>query len=199
MTTSDTWLVVGLGNPGSAYAQNRHNVGAMAVAVLAARAGASLRRHKARASAAEVRVGVLPGGAPGPRAVLAVPSSWMNESGGPVKALTSFYKVPPRQLVVIHDELDIPFATSRVKLGGGEGGHNGLRSINKSLGTRDYVRVRLGVGRPPGRQDPADFVLKDFSGGERADVDVLLEDAADIVEDLITRGLTYAQDRWNVR
>ncbi|MTB72010.1 aminoacyl-tRNA hydrolase [Arsenicicoccus cauae] len=199
MTTSDTWLVVGLGNPGSAYAQNRHNVGAMAVDVLAARAGASLRRHKARASAAEVRVGVLPGGAPGPRAVLAVPSSWMNESGGPVKALTSFYKVPPRQLVVIHDELDIPFATSRVKLGGGEGGHNGLRSISKSLGTRDYVRVRLGVGRPPGRQDPADFVLKDFSGGERADVDVLLEDAADIVEDLITRGLTYAQDRWNVR
>ena len=144
-------------------------------------------------------MGVLPGGAPGPRAVLAVPSSWMNESGGPVKALTSFYKVPPRQLVVIHDELDIPFASSRVKLGGGEGGHNGLRSISKSVGTKDYVRVRLGIGRPPGRQDPADFVLKDFASGERADVGVLLEDAADVVEDLLTQGLTYAQDRWNAR
>ena len=193
------WVIVGLGNPGSSYAGNRHNVGAMAVDVLAARAGATLKRHKARAAAAEVRVGVLPGGAPGPRAVLAVPSSWMNESGGPVKALTSFYKVPPRQLVVIHDELDIPFASSRVKLGGGEGGHNGLRSISKSVGTKDYVRVRLGIGRPPGRQDPADFVLKDFASGERADVGVLLEDAADVVEDLLTQGLTYAQDRWNAR
>ncbi|WP_286959176.1 MULTISPECIES: aminoacyl-tRNA hydrolase [Arsenicicoccus] len=199
MTTSDTWLVVGLGNPGTQYSRNRHNVGAMAVDVLAARAGATLKRHKARAAAAEVRVGVLPGGAPGPRAVLAVPSSWMNESGGPVKALTSFYKVPPRQLVVIHDELDIPFASSRVKLGGGEGGHNGLRSISKSVGTKDYVRVRIGIGRPPGRQDPADFVLKDFASGERADVGVLLEDAADVVEDLLTQGLTYAQDRWNAR
>ncbi len=199
MTTSDTWLVVGLGNPGTQYARNRHNVGAMAVDVLAARTGATLKRHKARAAAAEVRVGVLPGGAPGPRAVLAVPSSWMNESGGPVKALMSFYKVPPRQLVVIHDELDIPFASSRVKLGGGEGGHNGLRSISKSVGTKDYVRVRIGIGRPPGRQDPADFVLKDFASGERADVGVLLEDAADVVEDLLTQGLTYAQDRWNAR
>ncbi|WP_313716102.1 aminoacyl-tRNA hydrolase [Arsenicicoccus bolidensis] len=199
MTTSDTWLVVGLGNPGTQYSRNRHNVGAMAVDVLAARTGATLKRHKARAAAAEVRVGVLPGGAPGPRAVLAVPSSWMNESGGPVKALMSFYKVPPRQLVVIHDELDIPFASSRVKLGGGEGGHNGLRSISKSVGTKDYVRVRLGIGRPPGRQDPADFVLKDFASGERADVGVLLEDAADVVEDLLTQGLTYAQDRWNAR
>lgn len=199
MTTSDTWLVVGLGNPGTQYSRNRHNVGAMAVDVLAARTGATLKRHKARAAAAEVRVGVLPGGAPGPRAVLAVPSSWMNESGGPVKALMSFYKVPPRQLVVIHDELDIPFASSRVKLGGGEGGHNGLRSISKSVGTKDYVRVRIGVGRPPGRQDPADFVLKDFASGERADVGVLLEDAADVVEDLLTQGLTYAQDRWNAR
>lgn len=199
MTTSDTWLVVGLGNPGTQYARNRHNVGAMAVDVLAARTGATLKRHKARAAAAEVRVGVLPGGAPGPRAVLAVPSSWMNESGGPVKALMSFYKVPPRQLVVIHDELDIPFASSRVKLGGGEGGHNGLRSISKSVGTKDYVRVRLGIGRPPGRQDPADFVLKDFASGEWADVGVLLEDAADVVEDLLTQGLTHAQDRWNAR
>ncbi|MCG7323340.1 aminoacyl-tRNA hydrolase [Arsenicicoccus bolidensis] len=199
MTTSDTWLVVGLGNPGTQYSRNRHNVGAMAVDVLAARTGATLKRHKARAAAAEVRVGVLPGGAPGPRAVLAVPSSWMNESGGPVKALMSFYKVPPRQLVVIHDELDIPFASSRVKLGGGEGGHNGLRSISKSVGTKDYVRVRIGIGRPPGRQDPADFVLKDFASGERADVGVLLEDAADVVEDLLTQGLTYAQDRWNAR
>ncbi|AKT50192.1 aminoacyl-tRNA hydrolase [Arsenicicoccus sp. oral taxon 190] len=199
MTTSDTWLVVGLGNPGADYARNRHNVGAMAVDVLARRAGTGLRRHKARADAAEVRVGVLPAGAPGPRAVLAVPASYMNESGGPVKALMSFYKVPPSRLVVIHDELDIPFAASRVKVGGGEGGHNGLRSISRSVGTQDYVRVRLGIGRPPGRQDPADFVLKDFGAKERPDVDVLLEDAADIVEDVLGRGVTFAQDRWNAR
>ncbi|MCH8612122.1 aminoacyl-tRNA hydrolase [Arsenicicoccus dermatophilus] len=199
MTSSDTWLVVGLGNPGREYAGNRHNVGAMAVEVLAARAGTTLRRHKARADAAELRLGTLPGGAPGPKVVVAVPASYMNESGGPVKALMTFYKITPDRLVVLHDELDIDFAVTRVKRGGGEGGHNGLRSISQAVGTKDYLRVRLGIGRPPGRQDPADFVLRDFAARERPDVDVMLEDTADIVDDLVTRGVTFAQDRWNGR
>ena len=150
----DTWLVVGLGNPGPGYAGNRHNVGAMVVDELAARASASLRSHKARAVASEVRLGVLPGGAPGPRAVIATPLSYMNESGGPVAGLMSFYKIPVERLIVVHDELDIPFASVRLKRGGGEGGHNGLRSISKSLGTRDYLRVRVGIGRPPGGWTP---------------------------------------------
>ena len=178
------WLIVGLGNPGPSYAGHRHNVGAMVVAELAARSGASLRSHKARAVAAEVRIGTLPGGAPGPRAVIAIPLSYMNESGGPVAGLMSFYKVPAEKLVVIHDELDIPFADVRLKLGGGEGGHNGLRSITKSVGTRDFLRVRVGIGRPPGRMDAADYVLHDFSSTERSEVPLLISNAADALERL---------------
>lgn len=193
-----TWLVVGLGNPGPGYAGNRHNVGAMVVDELARRVGASLRSHKARAQVAPVRLGTLPGGVPGPAAVLAVPNSYMNVSGGPVKALAAFYSVPPEQLVVVHDELDIDPGAVRLKLGGGEGGHNGLRSISSALGTRDYYRVRVGIGRPPGRMDPADFVLRDFSPTERKDLlPFLLDDAADAVEDLLTRGLLDAQQRWH--
>lgn len=191
------WLIVGLGNPGPSYAGHRHNVGAMVVAELAARAGASLRSHKARAVAAEVRIGTLPGGAPGPRAVIATPLSYMNESGGPVAGLMSFYKVPVEQLVVIHDDLDIPFADVRLKLGGGEGGHNGLRSITKSVGTRDYLRVRVGIGRPPGRMDAADYVLHDFSGTERSEVPLLISDAADALELLVAEGLLAAQQQWH--
>ena len=191
------WLIVGLGNPGPSYAGHRHNVGAMVVAELAARAGASLRSHKARAVAAEVRIGTLPGGAPGPRAVLATPLSYMNESGGPVAGLMSFYKVPVENLIVIHDELDIPFADVRLKLGGGEGGHNGLRSITKSVGTRDYLRVRVGIGRPPGRMDAADYVLHDFSGSERSEVPLLISDAADALERLVAEGLLAAQQHWH--
>ena len=160
MASTDPWLIVGLGNPGPTYAGNRHNVGAMVVDELAARASASLRSHKARAVAAEIRLGVLPGGAPGPKAVVATPLSYMNESGGPVAGLMSFFKIPVERLIVVHDELDIPFASVRLKRGGGEGGHNGLRSISKSVGTRDYLRVRVGIGRPPGRMDPAAFVLQ---------------------------------------
>lgn len=193
--TTGTWLVVGLGNPGPTYAGNRHNVGAMVLDVLGDRVGGSFKRHKARAAVLEGRLGVLPGGRLGPRVVLAKPSSYMNESGGPVAGLAQFYGVPPEQVVVVHDELDIPFGDLRLKLGGGEGGHNGLRSVSRSLGTRDYLRVRVGVGRPPGRMDAADYVLRDFSGAERKELGVLLEEAADAVELLLMQGLLAAQQQ----
>jgi PTH1 family peptidyl-tRNA hydrolase len=193
----DVWLVVGLGNPGPRYAGNRHNVGAMVVDELASRGSSRLTSHKARASATTVRVGTLAGGAPGPRAVIAVPSSYMNESGGPVKALMKFFSVEPDHLVVVHDELDIPAGDVRLKQGGGEGGHNGLRSISSALGTKDYLRVRVGIGRPPGRMDPADFVLRDFSATERKELPFLVGDAADAVELLVTQGLVVAQQKFH--
>jgi PTH1 family peptidyl-tRNA hydrolase len=197
VSNDGTWLVVGLGNPGPRYAGNRHNVGAMVAAELATRGSATLASHKARASAGTVRIGTLPGGAPGPRAVLAIPSSYMNESGGPVKALLSFFSVEPDHLVVVHDELDIAAGDVRLKKGGGEGGHNGLRSISSALGTRDYCRVRVGIGRPPGRMDPADFVLRDFSAAERKELPFLVSDAADAIEMLVTEGLVAAQQRFH--
>lgn len=194
----DTWLVVGLGNPGVRYAANRHNVGAMVIDELASRhGGARLKAHKARASIAEVRLGVLPGGVPGPKAVLAVPSSYMNESGGPVKALMHFFSTDVDHLVVLHDELDIPAGEVRLKKGGGEGGHNGLRSISSALGTKEYLRVRIGIGRPPGRMEAADFVLRDFSVSERKELPFLLGDAADAAEQLLAEGLQAAQQRWH--
>lgn len=185
------WLIVGLGNPGPTYAGNRHNVGAMVAEELASRHSASLRAHKSRARAATVRLG-RPGS--GPSAVVAVPTCYMNESGGPVKALVNFFKVPVEQVIVIHDELDIDAGIVRLKAGGGEGGHNGLRSISTSLGTQDYLRVRVGIGRPPGRMDPAAFVLKDFSAVERKELPFLLDTAADAAELLVERGLTDAQN-----
>ncbi|WP_182113251.1 MULTISPECIES: aminoacyl-tRNA hydrolase [unclassified Actinotalea] len=194
---SDPWLVVGLGNPGPGYAGNRHNVGQMVLDELARRAGATFTTHRTRSRVADVRLGTLPGGAPGPRVLLAKPSSYMNVSGGPVGALVQYLGVPVDHLLVVHDELDIPFATVRLKQGGGEGGHNGLRSISAAVGTRDYVRVRVGVGRPPGRQDPADFVLKDFSGAERKELPWLLDSAADAVEAVVTQGLLAAQQRFH--
>jgi PTH1 family peptidyl-tRNA hydrolase len=195
VSESGPWLVVGLGNPGPAYAGNRHNVGAMVVEELARRTGSALRTHKARAHAAQVRLGAGPGGLPGPAAVLAIPSGFMNESGGPVSALLRFFSVPPERLVVVHDELDLDAGTVRLKRGGGEGGHNGLRSVSSSLGTKDYHRVRVGIGRPPGRMDPADFVLRDFSPAERRELPFLIDDAADAVEQLVTVGLLDAQQR----
>lgn len=188
-------MIVGLGNPGPLHAGNRHNVGAMVVAHLAQRAGVALGSHKARAAVATARLGTLPGGAPGPAVVLAVPRSYMNESGGPTKALLSFYSLDPDRLVVVHDELDIDAGVVRLKQGGGEGGHNGLRSISAALATKDYFRVRVGIGRPPGRMDAADFVLRDFSPAQRKELPFLLEDAADAVELLVTRGLTAAQQQ----
>lgn len=193
------WLVVGLGNPGPRYAGNRHNVGAMVVDRMAADAGVALRAHKARAAAAEIRLGTLPGGLPGPKVVLAVPSTYMNESGGPVSALMKFFKIPAERLVVIHDELDIDFGAVRLKFGGGEGGHNGLRSISKSIGTKDYLRVRLGIGRPPGRMEVSDFVLKDFSATERRELDFLIPSGAEAVELLVHRGLDDAQNLVHAR
>ena len=192
MDAMTAWLIVGLGNPGSSYSGHRHNVGAMVVDELAVRTTASLRSHKARAAAAEVRIVAQ-------RAVIAQPLTFMNESGGPVAGLLSFYKIPVENLIVIHDELDIPFPEVRLKLGGGEGGHNGLRSITKSVGTRDYLRVRVGIGRPPGRMDPADYVLHDFSGAERSEVPLLISDAADAVERLVAEGLVAAQQEWHSR
>jgi PTH1 family peptidyl-tRNA hydrolase len=193
MDAMTAWLIVGLGNPGSSYSAHRHNVGAMVVDELAARTSSSLRSHKARAAAAEVRL------ASSDRAIIARPMTYMNESGGPVAGLLSFYKVPVQNLIVIHDDLDIAFAEVRLKLGGGEGGHNGLRSITKSVGTRDYLRVRVGIGRPPGRMDAADYVLHDFSSTERSEVPLLISDAADAVERLVADGLVAAQQEWHSR
>lgn len=193
------WLVVGLGNPGPTYARNRHNVGAMVLDVLARRMGGNLVAHKARAAVLDGRLGMLPGGVPGPRVVLARPSTYMNLSGGPVAALAQFYGIDADTILVVHDELDIPEHQLRLKRGGGEGGHNGLRSISSALGTKDYARLRVGVGRPPGRQDAADFVLSDYPAAAREELGVTLELAADAVEDVVTQGLLAAQNTWNVR
>lgn len=189
------WLVVGLGNPGPTYAGNRHNVGQMVLDVLAGRMAGSFTSHKARAAVLDGRLGALPGGAPGPRVVLAKPASFMNVSGGPVGALCAFYGITPQRLLVVHDELDLPVETLRLKRGGGEGGHNGLKSVSAAIGSRDYVRLRVGIGRPPGRMDPADFVLRDFGAAERAGLGVTLEEAADAVADVVLLGLEKAQLR----
>lgn len=187
------WLVVGLGNPGEEYARTRHNVGYLVVDELAH--GAAFGKHKrARAMVAEVRVGGHVGGV---RAVLAKSLSYMNESGGPVKALLDFYKIELDHLIVVHDELDIPFGALRVKFGGGDNGHNGLKSLRKALGTGDFFRVRCGIGRPPGRQDPADFVLKPWSATERKDVPDLVTRGADAVISLMTQGLDVTQHQFN--
>jgi PTH1 family peptidyl-tRNA hydrolase len=184
------WLVVGLGNPGQTYAENRHNAGCMVLDVLAHRESARFKTHKARADVVEGRVA-------GVRAVLAKPRSYMNESGGPVSALRDFFSVPVDQIVVVHDELDIDFGVLRVKRGGGDGGHNGLRSVTKALGGPGYLRVRFGIGRPPGRMDPADFVLRDFSAVERKELGVHLERAADVVESLVSSGLATTQNTYH--
>jgi peptidyl-tRNA hydrolase, PTH1 family len=200
MTAGDTgtpvWLVVGLGNPGPSYAGHRHNVGYLVAEELADRMGEKFRAHKTgRADVVEGRLGA-PGTA-SPRVVLARPRCYMNESGGPVKALATFYKVPPERIIAIHDELDIAFGTLRIKLGGGDNGHNGLRSMRGSLGTGDFYRVRAGIGRPPGRQDVADFVLSNYSTVERRELPFQVDHAADAVETLITEGLDRTQQRFN--
>jgi PTH1 family peptidyl-tRNA hydrolase len=190
------WLVVGLGNPGPEYAGNRHNVGAMVVDRLAVELGERFGRHRARAEVAQVRL-PPPAGRPGPRLVLAKPSSFMNTSGGPVSGLVRFFRVEPARLLVVHDELDIPFGELRLKQGGGEGGHNGLRSISQSLGTKEYCRLRIGIGRPPGRMDAADYVLHDFSGAERKQLAVLVAEAADAIRDVAVSGWEKTQQNVN--
>ncbi|MCF6522231.1 aminoacyl-tRNA hydrolase [Streptomyces sp. JJ36] len=188
------WLVAGLGNPGPQYAGNRHNVGFMVADLLAERMGGSFRTHRARAQVLEGRFG-LPGPA-GRRVVVAKPMAFMNVSGGPVTALRDFYKVPVERIVVVHDELDIGYGALRLKRGGGDNGHNGLKSLTKSLGP-DYHRVRFGVGRPPGRMPVADYVLRDFSGAERKELDYFVDRAADAVECLVLEGLERAQGTYN--
>ncbi|MGO4188091.1 aminoacyl-tRNA hydrolase [Pseudarthrobacter sp. TAF60_1] len=189
---TDTWLIVGLGNPGAEYKGNRHNVGQMVLDELAGRLGGNFKTHKARAQVLEGRLGIG-----GPRVVLAKPLTYMNVSGGPVAALANFYDIGLDRVVAVHDEIDIPFNTVKLKSGGGEGGHNGLRDISKVLGTKDYLRVRVGVGRPPGRMDTADYVLRDFGTTERKDVPFLLDEAADAVEMLVRDGLTAAQQKFH--
>ncbi|ALC22723.1 aminoacyl-tRNA hydrolase [Streptomyces pristinaespiralis] len=193
--TNAPWLIVGLGNPGPGYAANRHNVGFMVADLLAERIGGSFKRAgKAQAQALEGRIG-----APGPsnrRVILAKPMSYMNLSGGPVTALRDFYKVPTSNIVAVHDELDIDYGTLRLKLGGGDNGHNGLKSMTKAMGP-DYHRVRFGIGRPPGRMQVADFVLKDFSSAERKELDYFVDRAADAVECLVIDGLERAQGTYN--
>lgn len=193
-SVSDAWLIVGLGNPGPKYETTRHNVGQMALDVLADRIGARFAAHRTGSRIAE---GFLRPG--GPKLVLAKSNGYMNTSGGPVSALAKYFDVPPERTVVLHDELDLPFDSLKVKQGGGHGGHNGLRDIAKALGTPDYLRVRIGIGRPPGRQDPADFVLKPFAGAEREALGVLLEDAADAAESLVDEGLLATQQRFHGR
>jgi PTH1 family peptidyl-tRNA hydrolase len=187
------WLVAGLGNPGPEYAKNRHNVGFMIADLLASRIGARFGRH--RRAVAEVAEGRL--GVGGPRVVLVKPLTYMNLSGGPVAGLAQFYKVPVEQIMALHDELDVPWSQLRLKVGGGEGGHNGLRSMSKSLGSKEYLRVRFGIGRPPGRQDPADYVLQDFSAVERKELDFFVDRAVDAVEMVIERGLEPAQNLYH--
>ncbi|MEV6149517.1 aminoacyl-tRNA hydrolase [Nonomuraea sp. NPDC052129] len=182
----DRWLIVGLGNPGAEYAGNRHNAGFMVLDELAARAGGRFKAHRSRAEVLESS-----------RAVLAKPLTYMNLSGGPLKALSDFYKLGPDRLIVVHDELDVPYGALRAKLGGGDNGHNGLKSITKVLGTRDYLRVRFGIGRPPGRMDPAAYVLKDFATAERKDLGFLVDRAADVVESLMERGLETTQNEFH--
>ncbi|MDA3648038.1 aminoacyl-tRNA hydrolase [Saccharopolyspora indica] len=191
MTSPDAVsLIAGLGNPGPRYVGNRHNIGFLVADELADRVGGKFKAHKSGAEVVEGRLG-------GARAVLVKPRSFMNLSGGPVAGAVKFYKVPPESLIVIHDELDLPFGTIRLKRGGGENGHNGLRSISKSLGTRDYVRVRFGIDRPPGRMDPADYVLKDFGTVERKELAYFIDVCADAVEAVVTKGLEAAQNQFH--
>ena len=186
----EPWLVVGLGNPGPAYAANRHNVGAVVIDLLAARLGTSFKAFKGRADVAS-------GTSDGARIVLVKPRSYMNVSGGPTAAVRDFYQVPLARVVVVHDELDLPFGTLRVKLGGGDNGHNGLRSLTQSLGGPDYLRVRFGIGRPPGRMAPATYVLRDFDVVERRDLGLHLERSADAAVSLVTDGLVASQNTFN--
>lgn len=186
-----TWLVVGLGNPGPTYASTRHNVGYLVADVLAARTGGSWKKHKSG------QADLIEGRLAGERVVLGRSRSYMNESGGGVSSLAKFFDIEPDHLVVIHDELDIDFGMLRIKFGGGDNGHNGLKSIRQSIGSGDFFRVRVGIGRPPGRQDVHDFVLKPYTSVERKDVPTYVEEAADAVESLITQGLEVTQSAFN--
>jgi peptidyl-tRNA hydrolase, PTH1 family len=188
---SDRWLVVGLGNPETEYGGTRHNVGADTVRRLAERIGASFKAHK-KVQAQVADTFDRPGGTP---LSLVLPFGYMNRSGGPVQQGLAFYRVPHERLIVVHDDIDLDVGKLRLKRGGGDAGHNGLRDIRQRTGGGDYLRVRLGVGRPPGRQDPADYVLKRFSAKQREEIDIVVEEACDAILDLVTEGLEAAQNR----
>jgi len=189
-----TWLIVGLGNPGPRYETTRHNIGQMVLDELADRRGERFREHKAGARVIETWL--RPGGE---KLVLAKPNSYMNTSGTPVAALARFYSVDPEHIVVIHDELDIPYDSIRLKVGGGHGGHNGVRDVARALATPEFPRVRAGIGRPPGRQDPADWVLSPFGSAERDTLPIFISDVADAVERLVDEGLLAAQQKHHSR
>lgn len=191
---ASTWLIVGLGNPGPRYAATRHNIGQMVVDELAERRSERFREHKAGARVVETWL--RPGG---DKLVLAKLNTYMNVSGTPVAALARFYSVDPERVVVVHDELDIPFDSIRLKVGGGHGGHNGVRDIARALATPEFPRVRAGIGRPPGRQDPADWVLAPFGGSEQKTLPIFISDAADAVEQLVDEGLVAAQQKHHSR
>ncbi len=188
---SDTWLVVGLGNPGPGYSRNRHNIGHMVVEELASRLGATFKTHKSKALVATGRLAMG-----GHKLILAKPTVFMNLAGGPTAALAKFYNLAPDHVIAVHDEIEIAFNSVKAKFGGGEGGHNGLRDISRTLGSKDYYRVRAGVGRPPGRADAASHVLRDFSTVENKTLPFLLDSAADAVELLITDGFNAAQQKF---
>ncbi|MFY7862729.1 MAG: aminoacyl-tRNA hydrolase [Rhodoluna sp.] len=192
--SNSTWLVVGLGNPGPDYAANRHNVGQMVLDILADRISATFKSHKANASVAEGRLGFG-----GPKVILAKPGTYMNNSGGPVAGLMKFYDVDVQHVIVVHDELDINAGAVRVKQAGGHAGHNGLRDIIAAADSNEFVRVRVGIGRPPGRMDAADFVLKNFSGDERKELPLLLALSADAVEEIVTKGALEAMNAVNAK
>jgi PTH1 family peptidyl-tRNA hydrolase len=189
-----TWLVAGLGNPGDQYAATRHNVGQMVIDQLVKRHSIKLASHKSRTHIAAYKLGV---GIDAHQIILAKSHSYMNETGGPIKALANFYSVEPEKIIALHDELDIGFAAIRTKLGGGDNGHNGLKSMTSAFDTPDYYRVRLGIGRPMGQQDPADFVLKQFSKEEKKELEEFIERGADVVEFLIEQGLELTQGKFN--
>jgi PTH1 family peptidyl-tRNA hydrolase len=189
-----TWLVVGLGNPGDEYSATRHNVGQMVIDHLLKRHNLKLSSHKSRCDTAAFKLGV---GIDAHSIILAKSKSYMNETGGPVKALATFYSVEPEKIIVLHDELDLGYAAIRAKLAGGDNGHNGLKSLTSSFGTAEYFRIRLGIGRPMGAQDPADFVLKQFSKEEKKSLDEFIDRSADCVEFLIEKGLDLTQSKFN--
>jgi PTH1 family peptidyl-tRNA hydrolase len=188
--SEERWIVAGLGNPGPEYSGNRHNAGHMVADLLAERMGTRFKAHRSRNDIAEGRLAGVP-------VTLAKPRTYMNLSGGPVAALSAFYKVPPGRIVVVHDELDIPFGSVRLKFDGGDNGHNGLRSVTQALGTNAYYRVRCGIGRPPGRMDAATFVLRDFSAAQRKELPLVVDRCADAVETLLSKGLAAAQNTFH--
>ncbi len=189
-----TWLVVGLGNPGDQYAATRHNIGQMVIDELARRHSVKFSSHKSRTDIAAFKLGV---GIDAHSVIIGKSKSYMNETGGPVKALANFYSVEPEKIIALHDELDIPFAAIRTKFAGGDNGHNGLKSMTSSFGTANYYRIRLGIGRPMGQQDPADFVLKAFSKVEQKALAEFIDRGADVVESLISKGLEATQSAFN--